>query len=132
MFWVGMVFVEELTIFFGCLKDDLDGMVLISLLRCADAWGEYPPCNPPIIAGRKGGAGTGMEGLARDGARWPSGARPTPSQTLQVARGEPQAESPRRPDTEAQRNQRKFFRSASLRLCVFAVEFRPRMQMGVP
>ena len=53
----------------------------------ADAWGEYPPCNPPnAVAGRKGGEGTGMRGLARGGTRWPSGARPTqPSQTVQVA-----------------------------------------------
>jgi hypothetical protein len=39
--------------------------------------GEYAPLQPPFIAGRKGGGGTGMKGLARDGARWPSGARPS-------------------------------------------------------
>src|SRR5215204_3800752 len=38
------------------------------------------------IAGRKGRGGwKGRRGLARDGARWPSGARSNPSQTVQVA-----------------------------------------------
>ena len=48
--------------------------------------GEYAPLQPPLIAGRKGEEGTGVRGLARDGTRWPSGARRSqPSQTVQVA-----------------------------------------------
>ena len=79
-FGVGL---PEVSRFIG---DELVWGSVVFRFNAADAWGEYPPCNPPRIAGRKDGGGTGRKGLARDGARWPSGARSTqPNQSVQVA-----------------------------------------------
>jgi len=64
--------------------------LFLTPFSCADAWGSStPPLRPPenckCGGGRDEGV-AGIRGLARDGTRWPSGARPTqPSQTVQVA-----------------------------------------------
>ena len=78
------------------------------------------------IAGRKGGEGLQeAQGLARDGTRWPSGARPTqPLAGGQVVRDSSRSmagESQRRRDAKTQRNaENVILHWNSLRLCVSA------------
>ena len=93
------------------------------------------------IAGKKEGeGGKGGQGLARDGARWPSGARSHPNQTDQVAgravSGFANGRIAKKPTLReklpcCEADKKAFHSGISLRLCASAVNLRASEVMGV-
>src|ERR1051325_4539460 len=102
--------------------------------------GNTPPATPRMQMQLRGGreeGGQEVQGLARDGARWPCrrGDPTQPNQTVQVAGYALCAHDRRnRKDAETQRRRKEIVSfGVSLRLCVSAgsaIDFQPRVQMG--
>src|SRR2546426_7763505 len=113
----------------------LKGWFVQLLIKARMQWGSPSVATPKMEIQWGGGREEGAQeekGLAPHGSGWPSGARPTqpqpdgPGSGGRLWGGVGCEESRRRREEEDS----VFDFSASLRLCVFAIEFWPRMRRG--